>query len=76
MKIQQLKLGQVVRTEILEVIDKNTYIVNIGGYLLRVKNRSHKLFKTGDFILLTVRSTNPIQFELTQSSNAKLNLSI
>jgi hypothetical protein len=57
-----LKKGQRLSAEVVEMIDDDVCIVNLGGDLLRVKNTTGRKFAAGLSIELEVTNLHPLSF--------------
>jgi hypothetical protein len=64
---QPLKIGDKIKVQVVESIDKGYFIVNYSGSLIRVKNSSHLKLKVSQSVQLVVTALNPLSFSIENS---------
>ena len=74
--ITTLKMGQKVWATVDEVLDLETLIVSFNGDLLRVANRSDRIFRVGQRIQLNVASLKPLKFRLVETRRLQFGLDL
>ncbi len=62
LRVHQLRVGEVVKAQVVENVSAENFIVSFSGDLIRVKNQTGKLFDIGQQIHLKVTSLNPLSF--------------
>jgi len=70
--LPKLKIGQRVFAEVKEVMESGEVIVNFAGDLLRIQNKTLKVFSLGDQIELEIRAIKPLQFRLVTGDERNL----
>ncbi len=80
--LRSLKKGQQVWALIDDVIANEELIINFGGDLVRVQNKTERVLSSGQRFLLQVESVSPLKLKLLfkplsgHRSNTHLDLSI
>jgi hypothetical protein len=67
-KLIELKIGDLIRARVHEVLDSRQIIFSFDGDLLRVVNGTGRTFKAGDEATLRVSSTKPFQFQFVEET--------
>jgi hypothetical protein len=80
--LRSLKKNQEVWAVVEEIIALNEVIINFSGDLVRVQNKTEKIFRVGQRVLLQVHSIYPLKLKLIMKttrparSSSVLDLSI
>ena len=64
----QLKLGDVVEAEVVDVVSPNELIVSFHGDLMRVSNKSRQILRIHQQVQLRVVSVQPLSFQLLEAN--------
>jgi hypothetical protein len=62
--LRSLKKNQEVWAVVEEIIALNEVIINFSGDLVRVQNKTEKIFRVGQRVLLQVHSIYPLKLKL------------
>lgn len=60
---RQYKLGDVCSVRVIEMIDRESWIVSFAGTLIQIKNRTVRPLKEGVMVKVRVKSMAPIELE-------------
>lgn len=64
-----LKKGEIIIGEVVEVISSTHLICSFSGTLMRVSNYSGRRFKVSNRIPLLVKNVDPLELQVRQSGN-------
>lgn len=63
-------VGQQIQAQVIELLDEGDAIVSFRGHLVRVQNRTERLFKMGELLDLRVTKVSPLAFQLMDKPRA------
>jgi hypothetical protein len=69
--VHKLRVGDLLRAQIVEVVGHDELIVSFQGDLIRVQNKSFSHLRSGDKILVRVTQTSPLFFQLVSESDER-----
>ena len=62
--LRSLRKGQEVWAVVEENLARDEVLINFNGDLVRVQNKTERIFRVGQRVLLQVRSVEPLKFSL------------
>ncbi len=65
-----IQVAQQVEAQVIELLVGGDAIVSFRGHLVRVQNRTQRLFKVGESLSLWVTNVSPLAFQLIETSRA------